>query len=229
MWWQTSNLSNYKLGLLWIWAQSFWRENWHFFEQETFKIGQPMDKHVLGLVSWSKIWNWSSREDRSCKRTMEDVHKIQWRAGRRRKAGAWRWGRMKKRKEKTKSSSPLYEGCYCLQMIPLPMYQHNMSAFGQEQSPFMAKVQPTVPLQCEDPTWGHDMLLHGQSLLCVSTYCTCITVAASFAWMHAQTYLWMPGIPWNPRFNAHFGFITFIVFGFTSFFSSYTTMHGHQV
>lgn len=129
---------------------------------------------------------------------------------------------MKKRKEKTKSSSPLYEGCYCLQMIPLPMYQHNMSAFGQEQSPFMAKVQPTVPLQCEDPTWGHDMLLHGQLLLCVLPYCTCIAVAASFAWMRGRrtrkTYFWMPGTARNPRFNAQFGFITFIVFGFTSFF-----------
>lgn len=47
---------------------------------------------------------------------------------------------------KTETGSCLHEGSYCLQMVPLPMYQHNMSAFVQEQSSFMAKVQPTVPL-----------------------------------------------------------------------------------
>lgn len=80
------------------------------------------------------------------------------RHGGRRIAGA---GRLKRKK----SSSPLDQGWYCLQMIPAPTQQHNKSMFVREQSAFMAEVQPTVPLHCEDLTCSEVMpLLHGHSL-----------------------------------------------------------------
>lgn len=52
-------------------------------------------------------------------------------------------------------------------MIPAPTQQDNKSMFSGEQSPFMAEVQPPVPLGCE-------VLMHGEVMatrsLCVLTY-----------------------------------------------------------
>lgn len=77
---------------------------------------------------------------------MKDMHEIKWKAKEKKRVDNRCSAQMKKMERKQKSASCLHEGGYCLQMAPLPMYQHNMSAFVQEQSSFMAKVQPTVPL-----------------------------------------------------------------------------------
>lgn len=39
-------------------------------------------------------------------------------------------------------------------MILVPTQQYNKSMFCREQTPFMAEVQPPVPLYCEDLTNG---------------------------------------------------------------------------